>query len=160
MRYAVGALLAICMVLAMGNGPHTFPYASLYNNGVVVTCTVQSTYYEIPTWTVAGEQNADAQTDGDIVIGHAGMYLINATCSFDGDNSEEYHYCLFMDGVEVDACEAVNTAKAGAGRSTMAAHIVTECAAGVTLDMRVADISGSGAFDVDEAQFSAIRIGP
>lgn len=61
MRYAAPILLMLAVVLAMGNGPHTFPYGSLYNNGVAVTCTVQNTYYEIPSWTVAGEQNADAQ---------------------------------------------------------------------------------------------------
>jgi hypothetical protein len=155
--------LICCVGLAILSGSSALrpeAHGSIFNNGVVVTCTVQSTYYEIPTWTVSTEAGIDAQTDGDIVLTVGGTYLINATCSFDGDNGEEYHYCLFMDGVEVDACEAVNTAKAGSGRSAMAAHVVTACAAGCTLDMRVADVSGGGAFGVDEAQFSAVRIGP
>jgi hypothetical protein len=160
-HYLAPLIVVIGLVVLQGSSMlRGEAHGSIYNNGVVVTCTVQSTYYEIPTWTVSTEAGIDAQTDGDIVLTVGGTYLVNATCSFDGDANEEYHYCLFVNGVEVDACEGVNTAKAGAGRSVMAAHIVTACAAGATLDMRVADISGGGSFDVDEAQFSAVRIGP
>lgn len=157
MRFLLFLLLASA---ALAAGAGTLPYASLFADGVTVACDVQSTYYEIPTWTVGSEYNADGQTDGDIVCTYAGTYRITASCSFDGDNGEEYHFCLFANGQEMEACEASNTAKAGSGVSVMACSVVTAVAAGVTLDMRCSDESGAGTFHLDEGQFSAVRIGP
>jgi hypothetical protein len=135
-------------------------YAGLYKTAQeTVACGTPGTYYEIPTWTVGRENACDGQTDGDIVISKAGSYFISASASFDGDSGEEYDYCLHINAVEM-AMEAENTAKATNGLSVMATSIVTYCAAGYTLDMRVANNANGGNIILEKCTFSAFRIGP
>ena len=136
-------------------------FASLYKtSNEAVNCVGKGTYYEVPTWTVGVEHNADGQTDGDIAITRAGTYFVTSSTSFDGVAGDEYDWCLHIDGVEMPGMEAENTAKTASGLSVAACSVATYCAVGYVLDMRVADNSGTGTVNLRKGMFTAMRVGP
>lgn len=156
--------------LAVGQGAfeHAGQYAELNNesNGTVVTISASSSNFSNKVQVAfatanPSEQGLDANnTQEDITVGADGIYFVNATLSVSGAGSDQLSFAVFANNgaSQLTARSTFKLDSAGAVTNVVCSGIVSLFATN-TLEVWIQNESSSSDCTVEDAAFSAFRIG-
>ena len=157
------------LAVAQGAFEHAGQYAELNNesNGTALTISASSSNFSnkvqvaFATANPTAEQGLDANnTQEHITVGTDGIYFVNATLSISGGGNDQLSFAVFTNNgaTQLTARSTFKLDSAGAVTNVVCSGIVS-LSANDTLEVWIQNETSSSDCTVEDAAFSAFRVG-